>query len=222
MKTFCFEFYPGEALRQTQFLNLKQKGVYFQIVTAHIDMISFSYDFLTSIMCELSDAEKKQLISLFSKNSDGTYFIEWVALSIEKRVNFLKSRSSNKKGKTKETKNISKSYDNHMVNVYVDVKEEVNKEKGGMGEKTKIQKKRKPNTIDEVIHFFKEFGLNGRSEIEAQEFWDWYTNTDWTQGKAKTPLVDWTAAARRWARPKLSNSDKSSNGKKEIIYPSSK
>ena len=109
-----------------------------------------------------------------------------------------------------------------MVNVYVDVKEEVNKEKGGMGEKTKIQKKRKPNTIDEVIHFFKEFGLNGRSEIEAQEFWDWYTNTDWTQGKAKTPLVDWTAAARRWARPKLSNSDKSSNGKKEIIYPSSK
>lgn len=220
MKTFCFEFYPGEALRQTQFLNLKQKGVYFQIVTAHIDMISFSYDFLMSIMCELSDVEKKQLFTLFSRNSDGTYFIEWVAASIEKRVNFLKSRSLNKKGKKKDTKNISKSYDNHMVNVYVDVKEEVNKEKGGMGEKTKSQKKRKPNTIDEVIHFFKEFGLNGRSEIEAQEFWDWYTNTDWTQGKAKTPLVDWTAAARRWARPKLSNSDKSSNGKKEIIYPS--
>jgi len=224
MKTFCFEFYPGEALRQSQFLNLKQKGVYFQIITAHLDMEQFSYDFLMNIMCELNDAEKKQLFSLFLQIDDENYVIEWVKNSIDKRISYLKSRSNNKLNKTKKTKNISKSYENHMVDVYVDVnKDIIVKEKEGVGEKTKTQKNRKPNSITEVIQIFKSYGLNGRSEAEAEDFMDWYTNANWTQGKAKTPLVDWTSAARRWAKSKLPEERTKSVRTKsvqKIVYPS--
>lgn len=224
MKTFCFEFYPGEALRQSQFLNLRQKGVYFQIITAHLDMEQFSYDFLMNIMCELNDAEKKQMFSLFLKIDDENYVLEWVKNSIDKRISYLKSRSNNKLNKTKKPKNISKSYDNHMVDVYVDVnKDIIVKEKEGVGEKTKSEKKRKPDSITEVVQIFKSYGLNGKSEAEAEDFMDWYTNANWTQGKAKTPLVDWTSAARRWAKTKLLE-DKSKNVRtnsgQKIVYPS--
>lgn len=219
MKQFCYEFYPGEVLRQIRFFSTAQKAAYLDIVSSHIENIRFSYDLIMKITSELNDAEKKDFLKIFDQDQDG-YFISWVVSAIEKRSNYIASRSKNKTGKTKNT---SKSYENHMVDVYVDVNNKENN-KGGVGEKEKkiTPKKQgdRPSDISEVVVLFKEMGLNGKSELEAQEFMDWYTNTNWTQGKAKTPLLDWTAAARRWARPKLSNLDKSKVAKpRTITYP---
>lgn len=116
-KDFSFLFYPGEALRDTQFFSLGQKGCYLTILTSHIENIRFSYDFLMKITRQLNDAERTEFLTVFTKD-DGGYFLDWAVTAIEKRAAYLVSRGSNKLGKTKDSKPIGKkkSYENHMVN----------------------------------------------------------------------------------------------------------
>jgi hypothetical protein len=54
-------------------------------------------------------------MSKFTKDSKGLWFNERLEIEIEKRKNYVASRSKNKEGKTKE-KIISKSHDPHMEN----------------------------------------------------------------------------------------------------------
>lgn len=204
MKQFCFEFYPGEVLRQIRFFNQEQKACYLDVISAHIENMRFSERLLDKITSGLNEEEKVEFMQIFDRDESG-FFIGWVASAIEKRTNYIESRSRNKTGKTK---NIPTSHENDMVNVDVNVNV---KEKEFNKKVQKKQKANRPGSVEEVTQFFKELGLNGKSEFEAQDFWDWYTNANWSQGKAKTPLVDWTAAARRWARPKLSEIDKTKN-----------
>lgn len=75
----------------------------------------------------------------------------------------------------------------------------------------------KPSSIDDVILFFKNFGLNGKSEALALKFHTWYENTNWCQGRTKAPLKDWKAAARNWANEAKVQSSTPTNSKKPIV-----
>jgi hypothetical protein len=57
---------------------------------------------------------------------------------------------------------------------------------------------RKPGGgLGEVKAYFLDHG--GKAH-DAEDFWDWYEGNGWTQGKARTPLRKWQAAANRWIR----------------------
>ena len=67
----------------------------------------------------------KDIFSKFKQDSAGYWYNERLEIEIEKRKNYISSRSKNKAGKTSE-KIISKSYDNHMVNENRNVNEDIN------------------------------------------------------------------------------------------------
>ena len=51
-----------------------------------------------------------------------------------------------------------------------------------------------PPTVKEVTEYAKANNL----AIDAQKFWDYYAGRAWTMGQ--TPMADWQAAVRNWAR----------------------
>ena len=131
MKDFSYMFYPGDVLRDTQFFTDAQKGCYLSILCCHIENIPISYDLLMIITRCLSDYEKTSFLKIFDKDDEG-YFLNWAVNSIEKRSEYLKSRSNNKSGRKKneeiiedENEIITQSYDLHMVNVNENKKEKV-------------------------------------------------------------------------------------------------
>ena len=131
MKDFSYMFYPGDVLRDTQFFTDAQKGCYLSILCCHIENIRISYDLLMIITRCLSDYEKTSFLKIFDKDDEG-YFLNWAVNSIEKRSEYLKSRSNNKSGRKKneeiiedEKEIITESYDLHMVNVNENKKEKV-------------------------------------------------------------------------------------------------
>lgn len=107
----AFLFYPNDFSSGTQFFTDEQVGKYMRLLMAQhqhghltenqVIMICKSYD--NDIMLKMK------------KDSDGKWYNERLENEIEKRKNYIASRSKNKAGKTSE-KIISKSYDNHMVN----------------------------------------------------------------------------------------------------------
>jgi len=107
----AFLFYPNDFLSGTQFFTDEQVGKYIRILMAqhqhghlpenHVIFICKSYD--------------KDIFSKLKKDSGGLWYNERLEIEIEKRKNYISSRSKNKEGKTKE-KIISKSYDLHMEN----------------------------------------------------------------------------------------------------------
>lgn len=58
-------------------------------------------------------------------------------------------------------------------------------------------------TIDEV----KDYCVERKNKINAEQFVDYYTANGWTQGRGK-PIKDWKAAVRTWERNGFSNENK--------------
>jgi|TARA_R100000482_G_scaffold120306_2_gene65468 biotin operon repressor len=56
--------------------------------------------------------------------------------------------------------------------------------------------KARPQNLDEVLEAFKAVGAE---EVDAMQFYDYYSANGWTQGRGK-PIKDWKAAARGWIR----------------------
>lgn len=72
-----------------------------------------------------------------------------------------------------------------------DIKENTSKE---------VQKKRfKPPTLDEVKAYIAEKGYS----VDAERFIDFYTSKGWVVGKS--PMKDWKAAVRTWAKGQKQN-----------------
>ena len=68
-----------------------------------------------------------------------------------------------------------------------------------------VKKKRRyisgqPANLDEVVHHWKEAGLNG----DPMAFWDFYESKGWMVGK--NPMKRWRAAASGWSRRSKSGS----------------
>lgn len=62
----------------------------------------------------------------------------------------------------------------------------------------KQEREAKPQSVLDVRLFFEELGLNGKSETQAQIFWNHYTSNGWKIG-GKTTMKDWKSSARNWA-----------------------
>jgi hypothetical protein len=124
-KEFCFLFYPGEYLRDTQVLSEAAQVAYDRIMCEHMRNICITQQQLNFITKRLSPEQKDEIMYLM-RETNGGFQIEWVAESIEKRRNYTESRAKNREGKTK---NISKTYDNHMVKEKVIVNKDKVKEK---------------------------------------------------------------------------------------------
>jgi len=58
--------------------------------------------------------------------------------------------------------------------------------------------KKRPQNVNEVCEYFKELGLNGISQSEAEKFWDHYTSNGWKVGR--NPMKDWRASCRNWKK----------------------
>lgn len=107
----AFLFYPGDFNTGTQFFSDEQVGKYMRLL-----MAQHQHGHLTEnqviIICKSYD---KDVMSKFSKDSDGLWFNERLETEVIKRKKFVKSRSDNRVNGLKE-KIICSSYDNHMEN----------------------------------------------------------------------------------------------------------
>ena len=191
MKDFSFQFYPGDVLRETRFFTQTQKGCYLDILSVHIENIRFSYDLIMKITTELNESEKTEFMKIFAQDSDG-FFIPWVIEAIEKRSNYIASRSKNKSGKVKNhMKNISTSYGKQIqIQKQIENKEEYEEKKA-----EKKSKKFTAPTMEEVTEHFKTLNQNGKSESLAFRFINFYESKGWMVGKSK--MVNWKSAATR-------------------------
>ena len=115
----AFLFYPGDYLRDTQCLSEKTQVAYDRIMCEHMRNICITKQQLKFFTKRLNDDEISELKMLL-REVNGGYQIEWVALSIDKRREYSKSRRENR---IKKNKNISKSYDRHMENEIENVNE---------------------------------------------------------------------------------------------------
>lgn len=106
-KDFCFLFYPGDYLRDTQCLSPNAQVAYDRIMCEMIKspfINDVQYRFFTK---RLSDDEKDELNMVLKKNDDG-YIIEWVYDAVQKRKAFTESRRKSRQ-KT----------DNDNVRIYI-------------------------------------------------------------------------------------------------------
>lgn len=135
MDDFAFMFYPGEYLRDTQCLSEKTQVAYDRIMCEHMRNICITqaqHNFFTK---RLNEDEKSELSHVVSKTKGG-YQIDWVVESIAKRQAYRESRRKNKLGKgLKKDKNISKTYDSHMVDIYKDINKDKDLDKTWFSEK---------------------------------------------------------------------------------------
>lgn len=98
---FCFLFYPGDYLRDTQCLSEGAQVAYDRIICEHMRNICITQQQLNFFTKRLDLDEKEGLLNVLNKSSDG-YSIEWVVKSIAKRRDYSESRSKNRVGKTKK------------------------------------------------------------------------------------------------------------------------
>lgn len=108
----AFLFYPGDYLKDTQCLSERVQVAYDRIMCEHMRNICISHQQLKFFTKKLSSDEIEELMMVLKK-VEGGYQIEWVAESICKRMTYSESRRKNRSGKVK---NISSTYDKHMVN----------------------------------------------------------------------------------------------------------
>ena len=107
----AFLFYPGDFNTGTQFFTDEQVGKYMRLLMAQHQHGHLSENQMIFI-CKSYD---KDVFSKFTKDKDGFWYNERLEIEVNKRKNFVLSRSKNKEGKRKN-KIISKSYVKHMEN----------------------------------------------------------------------------------------------------------
>jgi len=113
----AFLFYPNDWLGGTMLLTRYQKGCYFDLLMAQFNSGPLSLETIKVLLGPDFQAWEV-LRAKFKQNEQGLFFNERMESEKLKRTAFAASRSKNKLGKTKKSKNhmkiISKSLDNHM------------------------------------------------------------------------------------------------------------
>jgi hypothetical protein len=110
-------------------------------------------------------------------------------IEIDKRKNYILSRSKNKEGKVKE-KNTSKSYDNHMVNEDVNDNELKNKKEPLKSDPDPEQDFTKPDVPGDELHF--PFDTE-----PMRKLWAGWKRYRWTAYKARYPMMGEQADLQR-------------------------
>jgi hypothetical protein len=121
MKDFCFLFYPGDYLRDTQCLSPNAQVAYDRIMCEHMRNICIRHNQFQFFTKRLSEDEVSELKSVLVESDDG-FHIEWVMESINKRKAYSESRRQNR------TKKTSKSHDEHMITYDNHMEIEIEKE----------------------------------------------------------------------------------------------
>lgn len=85
--------------------------------------------------------------------------------------------------------------------------ESVLKEREKRIKKKEKEKPKPPPTVEQVREYAAKAGLN----LDAERFVDYYTANGWKVG-GRTPMKDWQAAARNWARRDTQKPAKASKG----------
>lgn len=183
-KDFAFMFYPGEYLRDTQCLSEPVQVAYDRIMCEHMRNICITQAQLNFFTKKLTEEQKDELLLLLTKIKGG-YQIEWVTVSICKRKAYSESRSKNR---TTKDKNISSTYDAHMVDINKDVivNKELNNNEGVISENEVIQTielldriSRKKLSIKQVNNYWQAFLIHSEKEFyssrskKIQHFRNW-------------------------------------------------
>lgn len=128
MKDPAFLFYYQDFLVGTDEMTNEEVGAYIRCLChqAHKGHISEKHMKNICNSSEIHNAIKSKFIS---ENNDGLFINSRLKLEIEKRKKYTESRSNNRKGKTKDNKDISKTYEKHMENENEDVIENINSNK---------------------------------------------------------------------------------------------
>lgn len=121
----AFLFYTGDFTTGTQFFTDEQVGIYIRLLMAQHQHGHLS-DKQVKMICRTHDED---VMLKFEKDSDGKFFNKRLEDEIFKRKKYSKSRSENKKGKTKDMIITSKSYDNHMEDENENENKDINKDK---------------------------------------------------------------------------------------------
>lgn len=130
----------------------------------------------------------------FERTEAGTFLNRRLQEVVEKRKNYSESRRKNRAGKTKDVKNTSITYDNHMGNG--NGNEIVKEKKGGAG--VKKRKPFVPPTKEEVIQYFQE---NGYSKDAAERAFLYYDSRDWHNRDNKKVDVWKSTMISTWFKP---------------------
>ena len=170
-------FYTSDFLTGTLTMSYEQKGKYITLLCLQHQKNFLSEKDMINI-CTSYDVD---IFDKFKKDGD-IYYNERMKFEHEKRSNFSKSRSDNrKKGLNKlEINNldkndmliISSSYDNHMENENININIDNN---------INIVNVKKPN-LENVKSYFKE---NGYDEHIATKAFNYYEVAKWKDSKGK-------------------------------------
>lgn len=169
MKDPAFLFYYQDFLVGTDEMTNEEVGAYIRCLChqAHKGYISDKH---MKNICYSSDIHNAIKSKFISENNDDNFINERLKFEIERRKKYTESRSNNRKGKVKEVKDISKTYDKHMENEN-EIENEI---------KIKDKKEIKLPTIIEVKEYFKE---NGYKEESAVKFFGYYSVANWKDSK---------------------------------------
>lgn len=176
----AFLFYYQDFLVGTDDLKNEEVGAYIRCLCVQAAKGGISVNHMIKI-CEsqaIQNLIKKKFIWY---PEEGVFRNERLSLEMEKRKKYCESRGNNKKGK-KHMKNISKSYDSHMEDEDENTNEDENVLKGGVGEKSKTQKKndmsKKSDTKDIQLPF---------TELEFVDKW-----AEWLKYRSERRLSTYT------------------------------
>ena len=168
-------FYTSDFISGTLTMSDEQRGKYILLLCLQHQQGSLSKDDMLNI-CKSYD---EKIFKKFNISEDGFYYNYRMKLESDKRKKYSESRSKNRK-------NICKSYDEHMENE---------------NEIIIKNRKRKPfirPTIDEVKKFFNE---NGYEPKVGEDKWHYYNDANWFDSRGN-PVLNWKQKMRSvWFRP---------------------
>ena len=144
----AFLFYSSDFLTGTMLMSDEQVGKYIRLMCLQHQAGHLN----EKDMLKICGTHDESIFSKFIKDENGLYYNERLEVEVNKRSNYSKSRSENRKKKTHEKHmfNICETYEKHMENE--NVNENINKIKkdNGCGKK---EKKKAKKDEPEKIHF---------------------------------------------------------------------
>lgn len=172
----AFLFYPGDWLGGTMLLTRHQKGCYMDLLMAQFNSGPLSLDQIKIVLGQ-DQAIWTVLQAKFKIDNNGMFYNEKLATEIEKRKNYVATRSNGKSGR-KKSNDLSNDFgmNNHTENENRNENKVRKKKEGAGGRKKEFS----PPTIEEVIQYFTE---NGQQEANARKAFEHYRLADWHDSK---------------------------------------
>lgn len=112
----AFLFYDGDAAKDVSHMNRLERGCYFDLIQAQRKFGRLSIDIIKKILGKEFETCWDSVKICLTYDND-MYFIEWLENSTIKRKEYSENRRKNRLSKNQQdTKNISKTYVEHMEN----------------------------------------------------------------------------------------------------------